>query len=168
MCVKIFLSRCYLVAKIIHIQSICSHIRVLTHMFFTIQGHWPGKKRDSSECRVPRKSFHMSFRARLAKVHQPRPTYLYRVNMDNSNFTTSEFYKVSRASSRVRCLQAGKTTSAGPCSFLSSGTWIAWMSVLVVCSALLPEALAHCLSRDNECLSAESSTGSAWPYFVIY
>jgi hypothetical protein len=29
----------------------------------------------------------------LAKVRQPHPTYPYRVNMDNCNFTTSEFYK---------------------------------------------------------------------------
>ena len=76
--------------------------------------------------------------------------------------------KLYRASSRVRCLKAGKPMFAETFSFPSSGNWIAWMSNCVLCNIHLSEALVHSLSRENGCLSAESSTDSAWPCFVIY
>jgi len=41
--VKISLSQCYLVAKVIHTQSLGIQIRVYIDVFFTIQRHWSGK-----------------------------------------------------------------------------------------------------------------------------
>ena len=76
--------------------------------------------------------------------------------------------KLYRASSRVRCLKAGKPMFPEPCSFPSSGNWIAWTKNRVICSVHLSEALARSLYRDNKCLSAESSTGSAWPCYAVY
>jgi hypothetical protein len=57
----------YLVATVIHVQSVCSQICVYIHIICTIWRRWSGKskkerkKLGSSECIVPRSLFRLPF-----------------------------------------------------------------------------------------------------------